>query len=660
MIIESLNPLQKEAVLYNDGPLLVLAGPGSGKTRVIVHKFCHLASVHFHPKRLCAITFTNKAAEQMRERISALLSVKVQHLCICTFHSLCARLLRQFREKNFSILDEVDTRQMIRECIKMLNITDKRVTEWIVAKRIEFAKQWLIAPEQMEQTAEDELQLTVAKIYKVYQERLEALRLLDFGDLLMKAAALFEDKNFSSLFDYVLVDEYQDTNHAQYIILKGLVREHKRFCAVADEDQAIYGWRGATLDNVFKLEKEFKELKIVKLTESYRCTKTILSAATNLVSHNQKRYQKSLWTNKEEGERIYCFLCVDEEDEAETVAEQIQALVKRGYKHSEICVLYRINAQSRVLEERLRRYHIPYVCVGEVPFYQRKEIKDLISYLRVIVNRYDDQALFRIMNTPQRGIGRKTKEALLQHAQKKGCSLFDALKDAERVADIKKPQIPPLKGLFNLLNHLFALSHTLSKSALIKEIVAQTDYLRGLEEERIKNVEEFIDIAGREEDESLFEFVAKVTGFLQIDTWKQGVEAVSLMTMHNAKGLEFKVVFIVGMEQGLFPLSGNLDLEEERRLCYVALTRAAERLYLSHTLRRRLHGMRFSNKPSQFLEEMQIQLPSFSVGEGVQHRKWGEGKVVSVQGEGDGQILEVLFEDGVKKLSAKYANLLKL
>ncbi len=713
-MIEELNSAQKEAVLHTDGPLLVLAGAGSGKTRVLTHRIVYLvAEKGVDPNNILAVTFTNKAAGEMRSRVDTLSGKGSEHLWVSTFHSLCSRILRKECQhlgyrKNFSIYDENDQLGLIKRCEEELGIPTREFSPAAVLDRISQAKNRLVTWQDFAQTAQENFQQKVAKVFQLYQKRLGENNAFDFDDLIAKTVELFERypqvlERYQDRFKYILVDEYQDTNRAQYVLIVRLSSKYRNLCVVGDDDQSIYAWRGADLSNILDFEKEFPDTKVVRLEQNYRSTGLILDAAWSVVKNNVSRKGKTLWTQKKGGEKIKISYLEDDKTEARWVVQRIKHLIgDMGYALSDFAVLYRTNAQSRAIEQELRDSGIPYTIVGGVKFYERKEIKDILAYLRVLVNPDDQLNLKRIINVPSRGIGEKTIDKIQAESSKKARNLYETLKNIQDMADISEKAKSQISSLMNLLHGLGQLKDDLRIDQVVEKLLEKTGYLDMLVKEgttqgemRAENIEELI-VAAREfmeraDNPSLETFLEEVSLLTGIDQWDDTKDFVTLMTLHSAKGLEFPVVFITGLEDGLFPLSRCLekqaDLEEERRLFYVGLTRAKERVLLSYVDFRRRLG-RMMNSRSRFLEEIPEELYDFEdycgdrgqqrshsgierdyqdwestddvlkVGTWVLHSNWGKGKIIEKQGYGENSKLTVLFSyGGKKKLLAKYANL---
>jgi len=641
-----LNDEQREAVFYSGGPLLVLAGAGSGKTRVLTHRLAYLVySGQALPFQVLAITFTNKAAGEMKSRVEELLGEAAAGIWVSTFHSACARVLRQEAPllgygKDFTIYDEEDSLRLIKHCLEDLHLDPKRFPPRALQSLISDAKGKLVMPEDLARERPNKNSWAavegrgfhpyldvVGTVYHHYQEKLRQQNALDFDDLIMRTVEvlqLFPERlaYYRERFQHILVDEYQDTNHAQYVLVKLLAEEHRQVTVVGDDDQSVYSWRGADVRNILSFEEDFPDAKVVKLERNYRSTTTILEAANSLVSHNRERKSKSLRSTRGPGEPVVLFECRDEHEEARLVCEEILRLL-RNHVASDIAVFYRVNAQSRVLEDMLVRQGVPYRVVGGTKFYQRAEIKDLLAYLRVVVNEYDDLSLLRIINTPRRGLGDTAVARLQMFSAKNEVSLRAALDRAGEVPGLSAAAARACADLARLFSEWAAAADQgVRVAALVQKVLEESGLLRVLEMERtveaegrIENLEEFVSVAEEYErlnpEGSLPDFLQEISLYADIDTYDESQPLVTLMTLHNAKGLEFPIVFITGMEEGLFPHARSLEerkLEEERRLCYVGITRAKERLFLSYARNRALHGGGAVRGPSRFLAEIPVHL----------------------------------------------------
>jgi DNA helicase-2/ATP-dependent DNA helicase PcrA len=710
-LLADLNPPQRDAVTAGDGPILVLAGAGSGKTRVIAHRIAWLLSVRgVHPKNVLAVTFTNKAAGEMARRVEALLApLGIRAPLIATFHSACVRILRAHirhigHPPHFTIYDEDDRLQLVKECMRELDMTDRTWTPASLVQRISAAKNQMVSLEEMERAARGPREERIAALVRRYAERLAQAAAVDFDDLLLLTVRLFAEAPqvlawYRGLWTHVLVDEYQDTNRAQYRIIRQLTGEHRNVCVVGDIDQSIYRWRGADIRNILDFETDYPGTRVIRLEQNYRSTKRILALASAVIAHNVSRKDKALWTENGEGERAAVYRAWDEHEEANFVAQTILAARSASTAWDDIAVFYRTNAQSRVLEDALRRGGIPYVIVGSVKFYERKEIKDTLAYLRLIVNPADDVAFRRAVQAPGRGIGRATLTRLDEVASREGRPLL--VLAAAPPADLTGKSRHALEEFAALLGRLAGGRDGTPLPAFIDQVLDASGYREDLRSERsseaearLENLEELIAAA---EDHARGQETATLEGFLDgvalvsdIDELPDGSRGVTLMTLHSAKGLEFPVVFLTGMEEGVFPHARSMDsrdeIEEERRLCYVGITRAKQRLWISYALHRRMQGYGLG-EPSRFLLEMPAEhlallgaagragarpepeaeapladssdddLP-LKVGARVRHGRWGEGLVVGVERSGGDTLVTVRFASvGRKQLSLQYAQL---
>ena len=749
-LLMGLNKEQQEAVLHTDGPLLILAGAGSGKTRVLTHRIAYLIKEKgVYPSSILAITFTNKAAKEMKERTARLLGDMAEDMWVSTFHSTCVRILRRDIEKigysrNFVIFDSSDQQTLVKDCIKELDLNEKNFPFREVLSNIGRAKDELIEPDiYLKMNASDFRLSKIAKIYELYQKKLKNNNALDFDDIILMTIKLFLDnppvlEYYQHKFKYILVDEYQDTNTAQYTLISLLAHEYGNLCVVGDDDQSIYSFRGANIRNILDFEKEFKGCKVVKLEQNYRSTQSILNAANHVIKNNTGRKRKSLWTENPVGGGIQLFEGGNEHEEAFFVTREIRRLVKnenRNYR--DFAILYRMNAQSRVLEETLMKDGIPYRIFGGLRFYDRKEIKDIIAYLRLIQNLSDDIALKRIINVPRRGIGNTTVDTAEKVAINRSCSIFSIVSSASEIPELQRAA-SRLEEFTTLINDFKVKMEGMSVPELIGEVIQKSGIQAELEAEntiearsRIENIKEMISSAlefeEQNEEKGLEAFLANVSLVSDIDNLEGEKDTVVLMTLHSAKGLEFPVVFMVGMEEGVFPglrsMGDDNELEEERRLCYVGMTRAKEKLYMTSTFSRTLFGNTTYNKASRFLKEIPVELidcgtrpvkkadsfteragksyadgwdnnytagggrisgnssgfistappfvtpvpakpagtVDFKPGDNVVHKKFGVGIITSVEKENDDCKLEIHFRNsGMKRLMAAYANLTKL
>lgn len=741
-ILDNLNDKQLEAVKHFTGPLLVVAGAGSGKTRALTHRIAYLVKeCDISPWNILAVTFTNKAANEMKHRLTKLLSnqdelavlegfgdilatAEVDKMLdqslptVGTFHSICVRILRkniQFLdyETSFGIYDATDQQILVKRVMKDMLIDDKKINPKAVLSHISNSKNQLIGPDDYSQFASDYFSEKVAEIYPRYQRALQKSNALDFDDLIMKTVELFQkfpdilDK-YQEKFKFICVDEYQDTNHAQYTLVKLLAEKYQNLCVIGDADQSIYSWRGATIKNIMEFEKDYPEAKTVLLEQNYRSTQLILNAANGVIEKNLQRKAKKLWTEKSGGEKISQWIADNERHEGQLVAQEIERmLLGSEYPHyNDFVVLYRTNAQSRVMEEVFLRHGIPYKIVGGIKFYSRKEVKDILAYLRVIQNPNDVVSLLRIINVPSRKIGAKTIETLQNFASRNGVSLFKAMLLADEIEGLSSSKAEQVGEFVKLIQELQKLKQENTASGMIKHVLSKSGYKKSLDdgsvegEARLENISELISVSKKydelEPSTALSIFLEEVSLISDLDTVDESDNAVTLMTIHSAKGLEFPYVFLVGLEEGIFPHSRSLlnriELEEERRLMYVAMTRAMERLYLLHTRNRMLYGETRSNAPSQFLADIEddhvernygkkstrkhfslaemdkapipIELEKgvdsdLAAGDRVAHNVFGPGIVIGITGG----VITVAFEDskvGVKKLALSVAPLKRI
>ncbi|MFZ3101916.1 MAG: DNA helicase PcrA [Desulfitobacteriaceae bacterium] len=749
--LEDLNPVQQEAVAHKEGSLLILAGAGSGKTRVLTYRIAHLIAQGVEPWAILAITFTNKAAQEMRERAGTLVGSEGRGLWVTTFHSACVRILRQEignlsgYTRDFVIYDTGDQQSVIKTCLKELNLDDKKFPARAVGAVISEAKNKLLDQDTFEQQSGDYFQIQVAKIYRAYQKRLKNSNALDFDDLIMHTVSIFRRnpevlRRYQERFRYILVDEYQDTNHAQYCLVKLLAERYRNLCVVGDDDQSVYGWRGADVQNILDFERDYPEAKVLKLEQNYRSTQSILEAANSVVGNNTERKEKSLWTENPKGQPLIFYVADDEQDESRYVAERIKRLRNlEGRPLNDFAILYRTNAQSRVLEERLMKEGIPYRIFSGHKFYERLEIKDILAYLRVLSNPADIVNFVRILNVPKRGLGGTSLAKVLEYTEEQKMPILEAILEADYIPDLQPKARKSILAFAQLMQNLKELvQNEKSVTKIVEEILDRTGYKDPLNAEntreaqaRLENIAEFISVTTEYDlkaslskpvaaDELGVELTPGLSGFLEqvslvaaLDQLDQQEAAVVLMTMHSAKGLEFPVVFIVGLEEGIFP-SSRSDLEpgliqEERRLCYVALTRAREKIYLCHASQRMLYGKRQYNSRSRFLEEIpytllaeidpidpparQLKKPKptefssrgsstgsnsspfgsparklgtplvdkvqeeYKLNDKVEHNKFGQGIIMGVKGEGQQAVLTINFQGQLKQLVAEYAKL---
>jgi DNA helicase-2/ATP-dependent DNA helicase PcrA len=730
-LLTSLNDAQREAVQQTQGPLLVLAGAGSGKTRVLTTRIAYLVREKgIPPYHILAITFTNKAAAEMKGRVEAMVPESIRELWVSTFHSACLRILRRQAkflgyEGNFVIYDDADQQTVVKDCIKELNFDDKRFTPRSFASAISQAKSRLMDYVSFEEQAYDYFSKIVARVYELYQKRLKNNNALDFDDLLMLTVRLFQQNQavlayYQNKFRYILVDEYQDTNHAQYVLVNLLAGQHRNLCVVGDPDQSIYNFRGADIQNILSFEKDYPEARIIKLEQNYRSTGTILEAANNVIKNNPNRKDKQLWTAAGEGTPLVVHLANDEKMEAHYVAGRIELLHGiKGMGYSSFAVLYRTHAMSRTIEEILIRRSIPYTIIGGLKFYDRKEIKDLLAYLRLLDNPRDTVSLARIINVPKRGIGDASLQKILNYAAAAGVDLIMALSGAAEIPGLTGKAKKAAALLGGVLGGIAAEAGEMSVTEITGSILEKTGYWAELDAEntvesrtRQENLKEFLTVTGdfdsHAEEKTLTEFLSGIALVAVVDNLDEDAEKVVLMSLHSAKGLEFPVIFLIGMEEGVFPHSRSLDdsgeMEEERRIAYVGITRAEKMLYLTHSWQRTLYGATRLNPRSRFLEEIPEHLTSpndlldeemqsrfkttdekpapvfgrskfsraggaqpaagivtLAAGDEVRHSKWGHGTVLEVRGRGENAEIKIDFPGfGPKTLLAKFAPLEKL
>ena len=629
-LLEGLNDKQYEAVINTDGPCLVIAGAGSGKTKVLTHKIAYLMQEKdIKPWNILAITFTNKAANEMKERVEALVGDDAKDMWIGTFHSICVKILRRFIDRigfdhSFVIFDTSDQRSLIKECLKDLKIDDKMFTDRIVQFEISNAKNDMKEPEEYEAMVKgDYRREKIASVYNLYQRRLKENNAIDFDDIINYAIKIFRENDdvldyYTNKFNYILVDEYQDTNKSQFTLIRLLAKVHGNITVVGDNDQGIYSFRGADISNILNFEKDFKGTKIIKLEQNYRCTQNILNAANSVIKNNEVKYKKKLWTENEEGALPTFHVSDDEYDEGRYIVEEINHLRREDYyKYSDFAILYRMNSQSRAIEEILRREDIPYKIVGGLKFYERKEIKDIIAYLRLINNPSDNLALKRIINEPKRGIGKTSLDKIQAISEQTGIPMYQIIKEADQYGLSRV--YSNAQGFIEVIEDLISKKDEYTITELIKHTLKETGYTKALEDEnsieaenRIENLEEFLTVAVQfeeeEADNDLSTFLEGITLSSDIDGMDEEEESVTLMTLHSAKGLEFPVVFLVGMEEGIFPgyksIGEPKELEEERRLCYVGITRAKNNLYLTCSRQRTMFGSTSCNPVSRFVKEI--------------------------------------------------------
>jgi DNA helicase II / ATP-dependent DNA helicase PcrA len=722
--------MQQEAVKTTDGPLLIMAGAGSGKTRVLTHRIAYLMiEKQIAPWNILAITFTNKAAREMKERIQHILGPGADEIWISTFHSMCVRILRRDSDRmginrNFSILDTTDQLSVIKTVLKEKNLDPKKYEPRSLLGSISSAKNELITPDEYDKTANSHYEQMVSEVYKEYQKKLRKNQSLDFDDLIMTTIQLFQRvpevlESYQRKFQYIHVDEYQDTNRAQYMLVKLLAARFKNLCVVGDSDQSIYRWRGADIANILSFEKDYPQANVILLEQNYRSTKLILDAANEVIKNNSNRKPKKLWTENQPGSKITYYRADSEAVEGQFVAGKIKQLVDSGQrKLSEIAILYRTNAQSRIIEEVLLKSNLNYTIVGGIKFYDRKEIKDLLAYLRLIANPDDDISLARIINVPKRGVGSTSVDKIANYALDNDLSLFQALYEIEQIG-VSARVINALVEFRELIRNLGNMQDYLSVTELAEEIIDKSGYREMLKLEktieaqsRLENIDEFLSVTQtfekQNDDKSLVAFLTDLALVSDIDKLdeeeQEQSEAIVLMTLHSAKGLEFPVVFLIGLEEGVFPHSRSLmeedEMQEERRLMYVGVTRAEKELFITNAKMRTLFGRTSMNPESRFIAEIPSELIenlneakkspstfnsarrlekrppvsrpiaastggdeiSWAVGDKAEHKKWGIGTVVSVKGSGEGKELDIAFPSpvGIKRLLAKFAPINRL
>lgn len=699
MNIDNLNDKQKEAVLYNDGPLLIIAGAGAGKTKTLTTKIAYLIEEKYAtPYNVLAITFTNKAAKEMKDRLYAMLGDVAKKIQVSTFHSFGLKLLRENFEllgydRNFVIMDSDDSLTVVKKIIKDLGYDPKVYNPKAIRNKISSCKNEMISAKAYERYAVSDYEQVIHKIYEKYEDKLYRNNSVDFDDLLLLPIKLFKEnpdvlERYQDLYQYILIDEYQDTNQAQYILTKLISEKNRRITCVGDDSQSIYSFRGANYKNILNFEKDYPDAKTILLEQNYRSTSTILDAANQVIKNNSQRKDKKLWTDRGQGEKIKYYRAYNERDEAQYVIRKIKELVNRGTEYKDIAILYRTNAQSRVVEEEMLKENLPYRVIGSFYFYSRKEIKDLIAYLRLIHNSKDNISLLRVINTPKRGIGLKTIENLTSKADEEGISIYDAINSGKELEF--KNTIEKLKMVAEDLTLTELIDKVLDASGMKKELESE----QSLESEvRLENLEEFKSITKAFEEKegliSLEDFLLEISLISDVEEYKDDPNRISLMTVHSVKGLEFDNVFVIGMEEGIFPhmnsLMENIALEEERRLCYVAITRAKDNLHLVNARRRTLFGKEQVNPVSRFMSEInpglletnvkEEELPKkeekidttemfrdeeidYKVGDYVYHETFGTGKVVEVTNT----LVSVAFKHphGIKKLMKNHKKLSKV
>ncbi len=697
MDLTTLNDKQKEAVLYNDGPLLIIAGAGAGKTKTLTTKIAYLIEEeNVSPYNILAITFTNKAAGEMKDRIYGLIGSVAKNIQISTFHSFGLKLLRENfsvlgYDRNFVIMDSDDSLTVVKKILKDSNYDPKIYNPRAIRNKISSCKNEMMSPEAYGKFAVSEYEKVIQEVYRKYEDKLQRNNSVDFDDLLLLPIELFKKnpdilERYQNLYKYILIDEYQDTNEAQYILTKLLSEKNRKITCVGDDSQSIYSFRGANYKNILNFEKDYKDAKTILLEQNYRSTTTILDAANDVIKNNKMRKDKKLWTARGQGEKIKYYRAYNEKDEAQYVIRKIKELVNKDVRYEDIAVLYRTNAQSRVLEEEMLKENLPYRVVGSFYFYSRKEIKDLIAYLRLIHNPKDNVSLLRVINTPKRGIGLKTIEKLTEKADLENISIFEAITSGKELE------------FRNVIEKLTSISEELTLTELIDKVLEASGLRKELEDEksleseiRLENLEEFKSITKSFEERegliSLEDFLFEISLVSDVEDYKEDSNRISLMTVHSVKGLEFSHVFVVGMEEGIFPhmnsLMENSELEEERRLCYVAITRAKDDLHLVNARRRTLFGKEQINPISRFLSEINTDLlesnvkeevkqevkvdtsdmfreeeVDYQVGDYVYHETFGTGKVVEVTNS----LVSVAFKHphGIKKLMKNHKKLSKV
>ncbi|MFC4401677.1 DNA helicase PcrA [Gracilibacillus xinjiangensis] len=736
-LLKGLNSEQQEAVRHTEGPLLIMAGAGSGKTRVLTHRIAYLLDEkEVSPRSILAITFTNKAAREMKDRISNLVGPSGNDMWVSTFHSMCVRILRRDIDRigysrNFTILDSGDQLTVIKNIVKEKNLDPKKFEPRAFLGAISSAKNELTTPEKFAETVGDFYSRQVSEVYTEYQKRLRKNQALDFDDLIMQTIHLFQRvpevlEYYQRRFQYIHVDEYQDTNHAQYSLVKQLASRFQNLCVVGDSDQSIYAWRGADITNILSFEKDYPNARVVFLEQNYRSTKSILDAANKVIGNNSGRKPKNLWTENKEGNKIHYYQADTEREEGLFVADRISKLVREDkYKHRDIAILYRTNAQSRAIEETFMKSNIPYQMVGGTKFYDRKEIKDLLAYLRLIVNPEDDISFARVVNEPKRGIGKTSLDKLTAYAAANDISLYTAVQEVDFVG-VSAKAAKALMDFGQMIQNWEKQQEFLTATDMVEQVIEKTGYEEMLINERsieaqtrLENIEEFKTVTKHfeetTEDKTLVNFLTDLALISDIDRMDEDPQAddkVTMMTLHAAKGLEFPVVFLIGMEENVFPHSRSMmdeeEMQEERRLAYVGITRAEELLHVSHAKMRTLFGRTNMNPVSRFINEIPPELIEgkeeveqslfnrtkvdiheqdlpfgqpkrkpkrtvvqqkttggekevWNVGDKANHNKWGQGTVVKVSGEGEAMELDIAFPapTGIKRLLAKFAPITK-
>ena len=735
-MLDKLNERQKEAVLATEGPVLVLAGAGSGKTTVLVNRIAYMISEkHIRPWNILAITFTNKAAREMKDRIERLLGDTAKDMWIGTFHSVCVRILRSCIDllgysRDFVIYDTADTKTVMKECLRELDIDEKSFPVRNVLSIISNAKNDLMDAATFENVYKSDYRMSIiAKIYYRYQTKLRKNNAVDFDDIILNTVKILSENpdvlsKYQDKFQYILVDEYQDTNNSQYLLINLLAQANRNLCVVGDDDQSIYKFRGANIGNILNFEDDYSDVQKITLDQNYRSTQNILDAANSVISNNKGRMGKSLWTSNGDGNKVFVYTGTNEYDEARYIARQIKKHFDEQGSFSDCAILYRTNAQSRVIEEMLMRESVPYKVLSGLRFYDRKEIKDIIAYLRVVYNPNDDVSLARIINEPKRKIGNATLEKARNIAREKETSLYDVISHADDYPEFKTA-IKKLLGFSEIIQSLIKLKDTVTIEDLTGRILNDTGYMPALVMEdttesktRIENLGEFISVItefekNEETGNTLGEFLENISLVSDIDGYDENEDSAVLMTIHIAKGLEFPIVFLSGLEEGLFPgmrsMESDDDIEEERRLCYVAITRAKEQLYITKTISRTIHGKTMPTTASRFFKEIPVEYledkttlqpkvakvmqdlgvrnasapkkevymtkgfgssvkssgstdySKFKAGDAVEHRTFGRGEILKATPCGNDCILEIQFESiGFKRLMAAFAKVKKI
>lgn len=735
-MLDKLNERQKEAVLATEGPVLVLAGAGSGKTTVLVNRIAYMISEkHIRPWNILAITFTNKAAREMKDRIERLLGDTAKDMWIGTFHSVCVRILRSCIDllgysRDFVIYDTADTKTVMKECLRELDIDEKSFPVRNVLSIISNAKNDLMDAATFENVYKSDYRMSIiAKIYYRYQTKLRKNNAVDFDDIILNTVKILSENpdvlsKYQDKFRYILVDEYQDTNNSQYLLINLLAQANRNLCVVGDDDQSIYKFRGANIGNILNFEDDYSDVQKITLDQNYRSTQNILDAANSVISNNKGRMGKSLWTSNGDGNKVFVYTGTNEYDEARYIARQIKKHFDEQGSFSDCAILYRTNAQSRVIEEMLMRESVPYKVLSGLRFYDRKEIKDIIAYLRVVYNPNDDVSLAKIINEPKRKIGNATLEKARNIAREKETSLYDVISHADDYPEFKTA-IKKLLGFSEIIQSLIKLKDTVTIEDLTGRILNDTGYMPALVMEdttesktRIENLGEFISVItefekNEETGNTLGEFLENISLVSDIDGYDENEDSAVLMTIHSAKGLEFPIVFLSGLEEGLFPgmrsMESDDDIEEERRLCYVAITRAKEQLYITKTISRTIHGKTMPTTASRFFKEIPVEYledkttlqpkvakvmqdlgvrnaaapkkevymtkgfgssvkssgstdySKFKAGDAVEHRTFGRGEILKATPCGNDCILEIQFESiGFKRLMAAFAKVKKI